>query len=134
MGRADEPKMRRPRELGGVLTFTLIGILVSATPGIAQELPIETSPGSSRPMIRSEPSKPSVTDARPLDVGAYPGDVGVRHRPAFVEPFAARYETRAARGRFGLSGWTAPAGPPNGARDISGWFSLGFSLTWEEPR
>jgi hypothetical protein len=96
------------RQRGAVLTLTLVGILGSTAQGIAQELPIETSPGPSRSTIRSEPSRPSDVSARPLDVSVYPGDVGARHRPAFVEPFAARYETRTTRGRYGLSGWTAP--------------------------
>ena len=127
--------MWRHRGIRTVLTLTLIGVLGSTAPGIAQELPIESSPGPSRSTIRPEPSRPSDAAVRPLDVGAYPGDVGVRHRPAFVEPFAARYETRTTRGRYGLSGWTAPpvAGSPT-ARDNSGWFSLGFSATWEDSR
>jgi len=125
--------MWRHRGIRALLTLMLIGVLGSTTPASAQELPIETSPGPSRSTIRPEPGRPADVAARPLDVGAYPGDVGVRHRPAFVEPFVARYETRTARGRYGLSGWTAPpvAGSPT-ARDNSGWFSLGFSATWED--
>ncbi len=127
--------MWRHRGVRAALLLMLVGMLGSTSLSIAQELPIETSPGPTRSTIRPEPSRPSDAAARPLDVGAYPGDVGVRHRPAFVEPFAARYETRTTRGRYGVSGWTAPpvAGPPNGARDNSGSFSLGFSATWGDP-
>jgi hypothetical protein len=46
--------------------------------------------------------------------------------------------TKAARGVFGPSGWTAPnelrVGPHGGERDASGSFSLGFAATWEGQR
>src|SRR5207248_1832947 len=75
---------------------------------------------------------------KPPDSDFYPdGGVKVEHDPAFIEPFAGRYETTNGSGRFGLSGWTAPnppvGSPVSGWRDVSGWFALGFSVTWDGP-
>jgi len=76
---------------------------------------------------------------RPPDNDFYPNPPGVKVEtdPAFIEPLAVHYETPSGSGRFGLSGWTAPnppvGSPVSGWRDVSGWFVLGFSLTWDGP-
>ena len=74
---------------------------------------------------------------RPRDADFYPYGTRVEHDPAFIEPFAASYQTATGSGRFGLSGWTAP-NPPIGSestlwRQTNGWFALGFSVTWDGP-
>ena len=74
---------------------------------------------------------------RPPDTDFYPQGTKVEHDPAFIEPLASRYETANGSGWVGLSGWTAP-NPPigtavSGWRDVSGWFALGFSVTWDGP-
>jgi hypothetical protein len=112
----------------------MICVLVSTEIVFAQELPIETSPGPSKPAGRPEPRRLPDTVMPLPEASAYPRDVGVRHDPAFIEPLAARYERKTGRGRLGLSGWTAPnasvGGAQSGASESNGWFSLGFSLTW----
>jgi hypothetical protein len=74
---------------------------------------------------------------RPPDTDYYPQGTKVEHDPAFIEPLAGRYETANGSGRYGLSGWTAPnppiGTPASGWRDVSGWFALGFSVTWDGP-
>jgi hypothetical protein len=77
---------------------------------------------------------------RPPDVDYYPhaeGGVKVEHDPAFIEPLAYKYETPNGSGRVGFSGWTSPnppiGSPVSGWRDVSGYFALGFSVTWDGP-
>ena len=74
---------------------------------------------------------------RPPDNDFYPQGTKVEHDPAFIEPLAARYETPSGSGQYGFSGWTAPNAPVgtpvSGWRDVSGWFALGFSVTWDGP-
>ena len=74
---------------------------------------------------------------QPDDSRYLPPGPRVHHDPAFIEPLASRYETANGSGWVGLSGWTAP-NPPigtavSGWRDVSGWFALGFSVTWDGP-
>jgi hypothetical protein len=74
---------------------------------------------------------------RPPDTDYYPQGTKVEHDPAFIEPLASSYENAEGSGRAGLSGWTAPntpvGSPVGGWRDVSGWFALGFSVTWGGP-
>lgn len=130
-------------------TFVMVGLgLLIATPAAAQGVvPQAPKPGV---QIQSVPTTPTEREARvvppplhyettkPPDAEFYPGGgVKVEHDPAFIEPLASRYETANGSGRFGLSGWTAPnppvGSPVSGWRDVSGWFALGFSVTWDGP-
>ena len=76
---------------------------------------------------------------RPPDSDFYPpAGPRVEHDPAFIEPLASRYETRTQSGRVGFSGWVSPnmpVGSPQGNqwKDVTGFFALGFSVTWDGP-
>jgi len=134
------------RTLTGVLIVGL-GVLVAApafAQGVVPQAPapgvqIQSKPpsqGLERPARVVPPPLQKETTRTP-DNDFYPGGPSkVEHDPAFIEPFAATYETANGSGRYGLSGWTAPK-PPIGARqlwqDSSGWFALGFSVTWDGP-
>lgn len=137
MGAREKYGVRARRARAGLI-IAMVCTLVSSGVVFAQNLPIETSPGPSKPATRPEPLRlPDAVSPLP-DANAYPRDVGVRDNPGFIEPMVARYETKAGPGRFGLSGWTAPnvpvVGAQSGASEVSGWFSLGFSLIWGDPR
>ncbi|HEX5816741.1 MAG TPA: hypothetical protein VF010_15525 [Methylomirabilota bacterium] len=89
------------------------------------------------PEARVVPPPLHYEQTRPRDADFYPYGTRVEHDPAFIEPFAGSYQTATGSGRFGLSGWTAP-NPPVGSeatlwRQTSGWFALGFSVTWDGP-
>lgn len=137
MGARDDHGVRARRARAGLI-IAMICTLVSSGVVFAQEMPIQTSPGASKPATRPEPLRVPDTVSPLPEANAYPRDVGVRHNPAFIEPLVARYETKAGPGRFGLSGWTAPnvpvVGAQSGASEVNGWFSLGFSFTWGDPR
>jgi hypothetical protein len=124
---------------GAGCVSALIGVLLATGTVLAQGLPIETSPGPSRPLIRIEPHRPPDVPARLPEAASYPRDVGVRLNPAFIEPLVAQYESKAAGPvRLGLAGWTPPnvpvVGAQSGANEVSGWLSLGFSLMWGDRR
>ena len=90
---------------------------------LAQEIGIEERP---------RPQAPPHDSSAPPAPGVPGRDVRVDHAPAFIEPLVGTYETPTTTGQFGLSGWIAPnplVGPPY--RDVNGWFSFGFSLTWD---
>ena len=61
----------------------------------------------------------------------------VQHDPAFIGPMSKRRETATSTGRFGVAGWVSPntpVGSPNsGWNEVSGYFALGFSITWDGP-
>ena len=125
--------------VGAGFASALIGFLLSAAAAFAQELPIEVSPGPSKPATRPESRALPDSATRLPEASLYPRDVGVRHDPAFIEPLGKRYETKTGgRGRLGLSGWTAPNVPigeaQSEASEVNGWFSLGFTATWGDPR
>ena len=130
------------------LVFAGLGILL-AVPAAAQSVvPEAPKPGVH---IQTVPTVPPEREARvvapPLhyettrppdaDVYTHPEGVKVEHDPAFIEPLSKRYETANGSGRVGFSGWTAPnapvGSPVSGWRDVSGWFALGFSVTWDGP-
>ena len=90
-----------------------------------------------RPEARVVPPPLHYEQTRPRDADFYPYGTRVEHDPAFIEPFAGTFQTATNSGRYGLSGWTAP-NPPIGSeatlwRQTNGWFSLGFSVTWDGP-
>ena len=98
----------------------------STTPEKSRELKIEPQGPATR-----EATKPREADFYPRD--NYGRDIGVRHEPAFIEPFVSTDE---AGNKIGLSGWTAPATPVGSAvsnYEPSGWFALGITFTWGAP-
>ena len=77
---------------------------------------------------------PDVT--RPREQDFYADEIRVRHDPAFIVPFSTTISTSPKTAvRFGLSGWTAPRGRGDLliAREVPGWFALGFSFVWDIP-
>jgi hypothetical protein len=122
-----------------LVTIVIAGLgLLVAMPAAAQQ-PIEIEakrPEVERP-LRVVPPPLHYETTRPPDTDFYPQGTKVEHDPAFIEPFASDYATSEGSGTIGLSGWTAPNQPLGGAaanwRETSGWFALGFSVTWGGP-
>jgi hypothetical protein len=120
--------------------FGIIGMaLLAALPASAQQVDIETSRQVSEPELKVLPPPLHDQTTRPLpDAEVYPHrGAHVDHDPAFIEPFTQTYQTKTSTGRVGLSGWTSP-NPPVGSparewRENTGWFALGFSVTWDGP-
>ena len=120
--------------------FGIIGMTLLATlPAVAQQVDIEASRQVPEPEVRVLPPPLHDQTTRPLpDAEVYPQrGAHVDHDPAFIEPFTRTYQTPTSTGRVGLSGWTAP-NPPVGSparewRENTGWFALGFSVTWDGP-
>jgi hypothetical protein len=134
----DERRARKSWMWAAGFLGAVVGLFFACGSALAQGLPIETTPGPAKALIRLEPNRPGETTAR-LPEAAYPRDIGVRLNPAFVEPLAARYETKSAGPvRLGFAGWTSPnvpvVGAKSGAAEVNGWLSLGFALTWGNRR
>ena len=70
---------------------------------------------------------------QPDDARYLPPGPRVHYEPAFVEPLSAPTET----GRKGVAAWTSPSaamgGTQSGARDITGYFAIGFAFEWGGP-
>ena len=119
----------RPHRL---VRYALVALaLLHACPSLAQEIGIQQEPRQEAPQ-QEHGSPPGHGASAPPAISVPGRDVPVDHAPAFVEPLVGAYETPTTTGQFGLSGWTAPnppVGPPY--REVNGWFSFGFSLTWD---
>jgi hypothetical protein len=70
---------------------------------------------------------------QPDDARYLPPGPRVHYEPAFIEPLSAPTET----GRKGVAGWTSPTaahgGTQSGAREITGYFAIGFAFEWGGP-
>ena len=70
---------------------------------------------------------------RPDDSRYLPPGPRVHYEPAFIAPMSVPTET----GRMGVAGWTSPTaaygGTQSGAREVTGYFSLGFAFEWGGP-
>lgn len=70
---------------------------------------------------------------RPDDSRYLPPGPRVHYDPAFIEPLSVPTET----GRLGAAAWTAPTaamgGTLSGAREITGYFAIGFAFEWGGP-
>jgi hypothetical protein len=70
---------------------------------------------------------------QPDDARYLPPGPRVHYEPAFVEPLSSPTET----GRKGVAGWTSPTaafgGTQSGAREITGYFAIGFAFEWGGP-
>ncbi|PYN78904.1 MAG: hypothetical protein DMD96_19110 [Candidatus Rokuibacteriota bacterium] len=111
--------------------------MLFATPAWAQQVEIKKP---SPPPAREERDviPPGLQDeTRPGDADHYPRGGQVQHDPAFIGPMSKRRETATSTGRFGVAGWVSPntpVGSPNsGWNEVSGYFALGFSITWDGP-
>ena len=111
-------------------------------PAWAQQVEIKKSAPSAAPTPR-KPERdvipPGLYDeTRPSDADHYPRGGQVQHDPAFFGPLSRRRETPTSTGRIGIAGWASPntpVGAPSGTgwKEVSGWFALGFSVTWDGP-
>lgn len=77
-------------------------------------------------------------EERPHEADVYPGSSPrVEHEPAFIEPLSGQYETPTGSGRYGLAGWVSPntpVGPQTSTyHEVTGYFGIGFSITWDGP-
>jgi hypothetical protein len=110
--------------------------LAAVAPAAAQQVEITATPPA-RAVPEIVPPGLHYEQTRPSDADYYPRGTRVEHDPAFIEPFSAKIETPKSTGRMGLSGWTAPNTPVGaevtGHREVTGWFALGFSITWDGP-
>ena len=113
-------------------------LVLLATPTWAQEVEI-IKPA---PPIKSEPERPVIPpglydETRPSDADLYPRGGKVQYDPAFIGPLSRKRETATSTGRAGVSGWTSPNTPvgpaSSGWGEVSGWFALGLSFTWDGP-
>ena len=120
-----------------LLSILIAGLgLLIALPAAAQ-VQIESKRPPAEREARVVPPPLHYETSKPPDHDFYPQGTKVGHDPAFIEPLASKYENASGSGRIGLSGWTAPnqpvGSPVGGWRDVSGWFALGFSVTWGGP-
>ena len=122
-----------------LVALGVAGIVALAAVSADAQVRIETTRPEQPPAPEARVVPPPLhyEQTRPRDADFYPYGTRVEHDPAFIEPFAGSYQTATGSGRFGLSGWTAP-NPPVGSeatlwRQTSGWFALGFSVTWDGP-
>jgi hypothetical protein len=124
------------RRYGLVLGFLVV--LVAAGAASAQQVEIK-APAPPRtpaidgildPGLQYEVTQPD--DARYLPPGPR-----VHHDPAFIEPLSVERSSLTETGRMGVAGWTAPTaamgGQQSGARDITGYFAIGFAFEWGGP-
>jgi hypothetical protein len=111
-----------------LVTLALVGVAA------AQQVEIKAPPpprgndidGIINPGLQYEITQPD--DSRYMPFGPR-----VHHDPAFVDPLSTPTET----GRMGVAAWTSPTaamgGAQSGARDITGYFSIGFAIEWGGP-
>jgi hypothetical protein len=121
----------------GILVFVMIacwaGVVSAQQVEIKSKVPAPPAPrepqqieGILNPGLQYEITQPD--DARFLPLGPR-----VHHDPAFIAPLSVPTET----GRMGVAGWTAPTaamgGTQSGAREITGYFAIGFAFEWGGP-
>lgn len=113
----------------------LLGSVVLAAAPAAAQVGIETRPDPLAPRVGVV--RPQRDETRPRDAVFAPRGPVVDHAPAFIMPFAGRYETATGSGLYGLSGWTSPTpqtGPVrNIFREVTGYLAFGVSVTWSGP-
>ena len=116
------------------LPFAVLVVVLAAGAAAAQQFEIK-APAPQRgqdidgiigPSLQYEITQPD--DARYLPPGPR-----VHYEPAFVEPVSSPTET----GRKCVAAWTAPTaalgGTQSGAREITGYFAIGFAFEWGGP-
>ena len=120
------------------IVLGFLGVLLAGGAATAQQVEIKAPlkapvappapaiEGIINPGLQYEVTQPD--DARYLPQGPR-----VHHDPAFIEPLSSPTET----GRIGVAGWTSPTaamgGQQSGARDITGYFAIGFAFEWGGP-
>lgn len=115
-----------------VLALLLSGLTASVA--VAQQVDI-TAPAPTRERAIEGILGPGLQYeiTRPDDSHYVPPGPRVHYDPAFIEPLSVPTET----GRMGVAAWTAPTaamgGTQSGARDIIGYFAIGFAIEWGGP-
>jgi len=125
---------------GGVAGVVLSPLVTGLAPGVAvaQQVDVTASP---------KPRERGVTGViqhglqyeltRPDDSNYAPPGPRVHHAPAFIEPLSVSTQTTTTTGRMGIAGWTSPSvsvsSPASGAREVTGYFALGFAVEWGGP-
>ncbi|OGK95964.1 MAG: hypothetical protein A3E31_18355 [Candidatus Rokubacteria bacterium RIFCSPHIGHO2_12_FULL_73_22] len=122
------------------LLVALALVVLAAAPAAAQQVEIQKAPAPPRVVIEREPggAPTGIGDAtRPSDGDVYPRGTNVPYAPSFVRGLSSRYATPTSTGHAGVAAWTSPntpvGGPVAGWREVSGWFGLGFAVTWDGP-
>jgi hypothetical protein len=121
-----------------IAVLAAVLVVVAAPRSNAQQVKIETTRKPAEREARIVPPPLHYEATRPPDADYYPRGTLVEYDPAFIEPFAASYETPKGSGHYGLSGWSSPNRPVgselahNGHED-PGVLSFGFSVTWDGP-
>ena len=120
------------------LVLAVVAIAASAGVAAAQQIEIKA------PAPAPPPTRGHVIDGiigpslqyeitQPDDARYLPPGPRVHYDPAFIEPLSVPTET----GRMGAAAWTAPTaamgGTQSGARDITGYFAIGFAFEWGGP-
>jgi hypothetical protein len=124
------------------LVIGVLAVLVAAGAATAQQVeirapfkaPVAPPPppidGIINPGLQYEVTQPD--DARYLPPGPR-----VHHDPAFIEPLSVERSSLTETGRMGAAGWTSPTaamgGQQSGAREITGYFAIGFAFEWGGP-
>ena len=117
-----------------LVVLTLVTLM--ALPAAAQQVDI-TKPAP--PATRDREREPGVIapglsdETRPVDADKYPRGGRVPFEPGFIRGLSSKTAT----GRVGIAGWTAPSVPVGGEAggwyQDNGWFTIGFSVTWDGP-
>jgi hypothetical protein len=115
-----------------VLAALLVGLTASVA--AAQQVEIKAPPPTRSPAIDGVIQHGLQYEITQPDDSRYlPPGPRVHYDPAYVEPLSAPTET----GRMGLAAWTAPTaamgGAQSGAREITGYFAIGFAIEWGGP-
>lgn len=116
-----------------------LGVLfaLAAMPAMAQDVKIEAPRPSTERPDAVDRSRVPYDRSRPTDRDYYPDGPRVSHDPAFIEGMSSEYQRGNSSGRAGVAGWTSPNAPLGpgvmGYREVTGWFGLGFTVTWGGP-
>ncbi len=124
----------RYNEVMGKILLALVVVLaaVPSVPAAAQQVHIEAPPpgGAPEPAVISPPLRYERT--LPENQDLYPPGPRVIPEPGFIGPLSVPTET----GRAGVAGWTQPKEKLGGQvawQEVTGYFSLGFAVTWGAP-
>jgi hypothetical protein len=114
-----------------------VALLVGLVMGLAVGTAAAQQVTITAPAPRGERSIDGILDhglqydiTRPDDSRYVPLGPRVHYDPAYIEPLSVPTET----GRMGVAAWTAPTaamgGTDSGAREITGYFAIGFAFEW----
>jgi hypothetical protein len=117
-------------------TLILAVVAITAWAGVAAAQQFEIkAPAPTRGQAIEGVTKPGLQYeiTQPDDARYVPPGPRVHYEPAFIEPLSSPTET----GRKGVAGWTSPTaamgGTQSGAREITGYFAIGFAFEWGGP-